>query len=132
MNGVNSKGCHMLKKIDCVMIRVEDLEAAAVYYSDVFGLRRIWQDETSVGLGFPETDAEVVLHRNPEIPSPVDVHYLVDDVVYSVQVLRENGCRVLSEPFDIPIGKCAVVRDPFGTTLSILDMSNGPRQPLAE
>ena len=122
----------MLKKIDCVMIRVEDPEAAAVYYSDVFGLRRIWQDETSVGLGFPETDAEVVLHRNPAVPSPVDVHYLVDDVVLSVRVLQENGCRVLSEPFDIPIGKCAVVQDPFGTTLSILDMSKVPRQPLAD
>jgi lactoylglutathione lyase len=122
----------MLRKIDCVMIRVEDPEAAAVYYSDVFGLRRIWQDEASVGLGFPETDAEVVLHRNPEVPSQVDVHYLVDDVVLSVRILRESGCRVLGEPFDIPIGKCAVVRDPFGTTLSILDMSKGPRQPFAD
>jgi lactoylglutathione lyase len=122
----------MLKKIDCVMIRVEDPEAAAVYYSDVFGLRRLWQDETSIGLGFPGTDAEVVLHRNSDVRSPVDVHYLVDDVVYSVEVLRENGCRVLSEPFDIPIGKCAVVRDPFGITLSILDMSKGARQSLAD
>ena len=122
----------MLRKIDCVMIQVEDLEAAAVYYSDVFGLRRLWQDETSVGLGFPETDAEVVLHCNSDVPSPLDVYYLVDDVVCSVGVLRENGCRVLSEPFDIPIGKCAVVRDPFGTTLCILDMSKGARQPLAD
>jgi lactoylglutathione lyase len=96
----------MLRKIDCVMIRVEDPEAAAVYYSDVFGLRRLWQDETSVGLGFPETDAEVVLHCNSEILSPVEVYYLVDDVVYSVRVLRENGCTVITEPFDIPIGKC--------------------------
>ena len=122
----------MLRKIDCVMIQVEDLEAAAVYYSDVFGLRRLWQDETSVGLGFPETDAEVVLHCNSDVPSPLDVYYLVDDVVCSVGVLRENGCRVLSEPFDIPIGKCSVVRDPFGTSLCILDMSKGARQPLAD
>ena len=122
----------MLRKIDCVMIQVEDLEVASEYYSDVFGLRRLWQDETSVGLGFPETDAEVVLHCNLEIPSRVDVYYLVDDVVCSVRVLRQNGCTVLAEPFDIPIGKCAVVRDPFGTTLSMLDMSKGPRQALAD
>ncbi len=121
----------MLRKIDCVMIRVEEPDAAAVYYSDVFGLRRLWQDETSVGLGFPETDAEVVLHRSSEIPSRVEVHYLVDDVVCSVRVLRQNGCTVLAEPFDIPIGKCAVVRDPFGTTLCILDMGKGSRPPLA-
>lgn len=122
----------MLKKIDCVMIRVEDQEEAALYYSEVFGLRRLWQDETSVGLGLPETDAEVVLHCNPEIPARIEVYYLVDDVVHSVRVLRQNGCAVLAEPFDIQIGKCAVVRDPFGTTLSMLDMSKGPRQLLAE
>jgi predicted enzyme related to lactoylglutathione lyase len=122
----------MLRKIDCMMLRVEDPEAAAVYYSDVFGLRRLWQDETSVGLGFPETDAEVVLHCNSEIPSPLDVYYLVDDVLCSVGVLRQNECTVLVEPFDIPIGKCAVVRDPFGTRLCILDMSKGSRQPLAD
>ena len=122
----------MLRKIDCVMIRVEDPGEAAVYYSDVFGLRRLRQDETSVGLGFPDTDAELVLHCNSEIPSPVEVHYLVDDVVCSVGVLRQNGCTVLAEPFDIPIGICAVVRDPFGTPLCILDMSKGPRQPLVD
>lgn len=122
----------MLKKIDCVMIRVEDPEAAALYYSEVFGLRRLWRDETSVGLGFPETDAEVVLHCNPEIPARIEVYYLVDNVIHSVRALRQNGCTVLAEPFDIQIGKCAVVRDPFGTTLSMLDMSKGPRQLLAE
>ena len=44
----------MLKKIDCVMIRVEDIQAAVAYYTDVFGLRPVWWDETSTGLAFPE------------------------------------------------------------------------------
>src|SRR6516164_5303221 len=30
-------------------------------------------------------------------------------------------------PFDITIGKCAVIRDPFGTRLCILDMTKGAR-----
>lgn len=47
-------GCSYVE-IDRVMRRVEDPEAAAAYYSDVLGLQRLWQDETSVGLGFPET-----------------------------------------------------------------------------
>ena len=29
--------------------------------------------------------------------------------------------------FPIPIGNCAVIRDPFGTRLCILDMTKGPR-----
>jgi predicted enzyme related to lactoylglutathione lyase len=119
----------MLRKIDCVMIRVDDLEAAKKYYIDVFGLRPTWQDEISVGLGFPETDAEIVLHCDPGIPSRVEVHYLVDDVASAVQVLAQKGCTMLVEPFDIPIGMCTVIKDPFGTRMCLLDMSKGPREP---
>ncbi len=39
----------------------------------------------------------------------------------------EKGCRVLVGPFDIVIGRCAVIEDPFGARLNILDMSKGPR-----
>jgi predicted enzyme related to lactoylglutathione lyase len=112
------------------MIRVNDLETATAYYHEVFGLTPLWRDELSVGLGFPETDAEIVLHCNPELPNPVDVHYLVDAVESAVQFFREKDCQVLVEPFDIPIGKCAVIQDPFGTVLSILDMTKGSRPPL--
>jgi predicted enzyme related to lactoylglutathione lyase len=119
----------MLKKIDCVMIRVADLEAATAYYGEVFGLRLLWRDDLSVGLGLPETDAEIVLHCNPDIPGPIEVYYLVDNVEVAVQLFREKGCQVLVEPFDIPIGLCAIIQDPFGTVLSILDMSKGPRPP---
>lgn len=119
----------MLRKIDCVMIRVDDLEAATTYYTSVFGLRLAWRDSATVGLAFPETDAEIVLHCDPGIPSRVEVHYLVDDVASAVQMFEQQGCRVREAPFDISIGKCAVIEDPFGTTLCVLDMSKGPREP---
>ncbi len=118
----------MLKKIDCVMIRVDDMEVATAYYTEVFGLRPVWRDEISTGLAFPETDAEIVLHCSPNIPSRVEVHYLVDDVVIVAQILAKKGCQILVEPFDIVIGKCAVIQDPFGTRLCLLDMTKGPRQ----
>ena len=69
----------MLRKIDCVMLKVSELEKAAAYYETVFGLKRLWQDEHSVGMGMSETDAEIVLHDNPAPPKEISVHYLVDD-----------------------------------------------------
>ncbi len=117
----------MLRKIDCVMVRVEDFEAAAAYYVEVFGLHPQWSGDDSIGLVFPESDAEIVLHRDPDIPSSVEVHYLVDDVVAAVEQYVARGCHVLVEPFDITIGKCAVIRDPFGTRLCLLDMTKGAR-----
>lgn len=118
----------MLKKIDCVMIRVENLNAAKEYYSEVFGLKFLWGDENSVGLGFPETDAEIVLHTNSDIPSDVEVYYLVDNVESAVSALQARECTTVVGPFDISIGKCAIIRDPFGIQLCILDMTKGPRE----
>ncbi len=117
----------MLRKIDCVMIRVEDVEAAAAYYARVFGLQPQWNGDDLIGLAFPETDAEIVIHNDPDIPSAVEVHYLVDDVIGAIAHFALHGCQVLVAPFDITIGKCAVISDPFGTRLCILDMTKGPR-----
>lgn len=122
-------GAVVLRKIDCVMIRVDDLDRAVTYYTSVFGLRRAWTRHSQVGLKLPETDAEIVLHTEDDLPSRVEVHYLVDDVEQAVAHVLANGCRVLVEPFDIEIGKCAVIEDPFGTRLNILDMTKGPLTP---
>ncbi|GAA4460057.1 VOC family protein [Phytohabitans houttuyneae] len=116
----------MLRKIDCVMVRVADLAAASEFYGRVFGLRPLWQDETSVGMGMPETDAEIVLHTL-DLPAERSVYYLVDDVPGAVLTAEAAGCVVAEGPFDIAIGKCAVLRDPFGNTVGLLDMSKGPR-----
>jgi len=122
-----SRSGKMLRKIDCVMIRVEDVEVSAAYYAKVFGLRPKWSGEGAVGLAFPETDAEIVLHSEATIPSSVEVHYLVDDVVVAVADYAAQGCEIPVPPFDITIGKCAVIKDPFGTRLCILDARKGPR-----
>jgi len=117
----------VLRKIDCVMVKVDDLEAAARYYAAVFGLKRLWADGLSIGMAMPETDAEIVLHADPNLPKEIGVHYRVDDVIAAVSDLQTKGCTIITPPFDIAIGKCAVIQDPFGVTLAILDMTKGPR-----
>jgi predicted enzyme related to lactoylglutathione lyase len=116
----------MLRKIDCVMVRVPDLASGAEFYARVFGLRELWRDETSIGMGMAETDAEIVLHTM-DLPADRSVHYLVDDVPDAVRTALSAGCTVREEPFDLAIGTCAVLVDPFGNTVCVLDMSKGPR-----
>jgi lactoylglutathione lyase len=116
----------MFRKIDCVMVCVDDLEAGARFYADAFGLKRLWQDETSIGMGMADTDAEIVLHVM-DLPKEIGVHYLVDDVVRAVEHYRKKGCIIREEPFDVAIGKCAVLEDPFGNVLAVIDMSKGMR-----
>jgi len=117
----------MFKKIDCVMIRVDDVDVGEKFYAEVFGLKPLWREGGTVGMGFPETDAEIVLHNSVEIFNKVEVHYLVDDVVTAVKSYSAKGCRVVVPPFDVLIGKCAVIRDPFETTICLLDLTSGRR-----
>ena len=116
----------MLRKIDCVLLRVDQLEEAVTYYREVFGLRLQWRNGLQVGLGLPDTDAEVVLEGGNALPPGASAHYLVDDVSAAVTYLADRGCRALLAPFEIAIGRCAVVADSFGNRLGLLDMTKGP------
>jgi lactoylglutathione lyase len=114
----------MRPKIDCVMVPVPELDAGVRFYQRVFGLTVNWRDDVSVGTRMPDSSAEVVL--NTEDIS--GVRYLVDDAHAAVQRAVGAGCTVVREPFDIVIGKCAVLNDPFGNTICVLDMSKGRRE----
>jgi len=118
----------MLKRVDCVMYRVEDVDAAIAFYRDVMGLRPVWRAGDMAGLDLPETPGtEVVFHNDPNIPK-VDVNYKVEDVLAAVEQLRVAGCTIVADPFPIAIGNCAVVLDPFGHSLTLVDMTKGPRE----
>jgi predicted enzyme related to lactoylglutathione lyase len=117
----------VLRKIDCVMVRVDDLAPAVDFYTRVLGLRELWRDASSAGLGMPETDAEVVLHTM-DLPPDRGVHYLVDDVPAAVATCERQGCVVQEPPFEIAVGRCAVLTDPFGNTICLLDLSQGLRE----
>ena len=44
---------------------------------------------------------------------------------HAATAVRAAGRRVVSEPCDIPVGRVAVVADPFGNILVLLDLSKG-------
>lgn len=70
---------------------------------------------------------EIVLHSDPGISHRIEVHHLGDDAAAFTTQAEQRGCRIVVPPFAIAIGRCAVIADPFGTTLCVLDMSKGPR-----
>ena len=111
----------LFEKVDCVMLKVDDLGAALSFYSDALGHPVLWRTPEAAGLGMPGTDAELVLHKSlgPE------VDLLVADVDEAVRRVNAAGGETITGPFDIPIGRCAVVRDPFGNAIVMLDQTKG-------
>ena len=53
------------------------------------------------------------------------IDLLVDSVDSAVERFETSGGEVLVPPFDIRIGRCSVVRDPWGNELALLDISKG-------
>jgi lactoylglutathione lyase len=112
----------LFRKIDCVRLHVPDLEAAMAFYRDRLGQQMLWRTESAAGLGMPETDSEIVLFTEG---SGEDIDFLVDSADEAAARLVEAGGKVIFPPFDIQVGRCVVVEDPWGNKLVLMDLSKG-------
>ena len=112
----------LFTKVDCFRLYVSDLEAGLKFYRDSLGLKLIWRTETAIGLGLDQDVTEIVIY-NERLGQEVDL--MVDSVENAVEVIKSSGGRVITGPFDIKIGKCAVIEDPWSNQYVILDSSKG-------
>jgi len=112
----------LIRKVDAIQIHVPDLDAGLHFYRDHLGHELIWRTERAIGLRLPDSDAELVLQTERE---GLELNLLVASVDQAVQRIIQAGGTILVEPFDIQIGRCVVVRDPWGTPLVLLDTSKG-------
>lgn len=60
-------------------------------------------------------------------PQP-EVDVLVESVDTAAQRIVAAGGALVAGPFDIPVGRVAIVADPFGNSLVLLDLSKGRYQ----
>ncbi len=113
----------LLRKVDAVTLRVPSLEEGVAFYVDGLGHRLQWRNDTleQVGLALADSDTEIVL--TTRLAS--EPNWLVDDVPRAVGQFCAAGGEVISAPTEIPVGRVAVVRDPFGNPLVLVDLSKG-------
>jgi hypothetical protein len=93
-----------------------------VFYRDRLGHELIWRTATSAGLRLPKSEAEIVLQT--ERPQ-MEANLTVASADEAAAAIAAAGGSVVVPPFDIPIGRCAVVADPWGNRLVVLDTSKG-------
>lgn len=112
----------LFENVDCIELYVSDLDEGIRCYRDSYGLALLWRADDSAGLGMPHGITEIVLQTARK---KMNVDFKVPSVVDAIRRIVEAGGTVVTGPFDIPIGKCAVVRDPWQNEYVILDMSKG-------
>ena len=112
----------LLLKVDCVRLYVPDLEAGLSFYRDRMGHALIWRTETAAGLRLPQSEAELVIQTEDQRQ---EVDFLVDSADEAAKAIKQAGGKTIVLPFDIQIGRCVVVEDPWGNPLVLLDASKG-------
>lgn len=114
-------GKNILKDVDCVHLHVANLDDGLAFYRDELGLKMLWRTDAACGLGTENGSTEIVL--STEDLTTIDMK--VDNVSDALEKFVSAGGKLLDGPFDIDIGKCAVVADPWGNEYCLLDTTKG-------
>ena len=112
-------------------LHTKKLDSAAEFYKGLFGwtleqsklspmsYQEIHTDGKAVG-GMMEI-SEGWGENWQEIPSDWRTYIAVDDIMESVEKIKNNGGSICVAPFEAPgIGKMSVVTDPSGITFSVI------------
>jgi predicted enzyme related to lactoylglutathione lyase len=113
----------LLQHVDAVTVPVPDLDRGLAFYRDVLGHQLIWRSEAAgqAGLRTPGSGTEIVLTTRQSY----EPDWKVASADAAATTFAAHGGKVLVEPADIPIGRLAVVEDPFGNRLVLLDSTKG-------
>lgn len=115
----------LLRAVDAVVVRVPSLEEGLAFYHDALGHELLWRTETMLALGFGDRETELVL----ALDTGPETDLLVESVEDAVAAITRAGGALVAGPDDIAVGKVAVVRDPFGNQLTLVDLTKGRLRP---
>jgi len=113
----------VLRRVDAVTVRVPTLDDGLRFYQQELGHGLVWRNDAvgQAGLRLPDGDSELVLTTE----HGYEPNWLVESVGDALAAFTAGGGQVLAPPTDIPVGRLAVVQDPFGNVLVLLDLSTG-------
>ena len=113
----------LFQTVDAVTVPVPSLDEGLRFYRDGLGHALLWRNDAAgqAGMRLPAAETELVLTTKQRY----EPDWLVESVDEAVDAVLAAGGGVIAEPIDIPVGRVAVVADPFGNSLVLLDLSRG-------
>ena len=114
----------LLRYVDAITVPVPDLDQGMAFYRDVTRPPAdLAQRRDRAGRAPPGRigHTEIVLTTRQAYEPDWKVH----SADAAAQMFAAHGGKVLAGPVDIPIGRLAVVEDPFGNRLVLLDSTKG-------
>lgn len=105
-----------IKTIDCICFHVDLLQEWIKFYKEKIWLDLVWKSDTEAGFKMWESELVIQTQRPWQ-----EIAFTVDNVLESVKEFRKMWAKILVEPFDINIWKCAVIEDNWWNAFTILD-----------
>jgi predicted enzyme related to lactoylglutathione lyase len=124
---VNEPGCFGWNELG-----TRDTAAAREFYSAVFGWGAREEETERAGTYTVWTVGDAMVGGMLDlsavgVPDEVPPHWLVyftvEDTDAAVSTVRNRGGEVRMEPIDIPVGRFAVLGDPFGAVFAVMQPS---------
>ena len=114
----------VLRKVDSMMYKVKDMAISEAFYTEVMGLTKVWEDTELGMMGFllRDSDSEIVLHTRDDLP-PFSYNYLVDHVQQFCDEHRRKDYKIAFGPIKVRSGSYAVLVDPDGNRIPIIDLT---------
>jgi predicted enzyme related to lactoylglutathione lyase len=111
----------VLGRLDAVTVPVPDLDAGLAFYHGKLGHQLLWRNDATgqAGLALPRSKVELVLTTRQQLQP----NWLVDEMDQAIQTLSEAGATLAVEPAPIPVGRVAVMTDPFGNPLVLVEVT---------
>ncbi|MGD0479788.1 MAG: VOC family protein [Terracidiphilus sp.] len=120
----------MFGKLGLVMIVVRDMERSVAFYRDVLGLKLLihqdnWSqfDAGNILIGLHPDGEEVKV--SPTTGMSIGIY--VDDVDKAVAEIRRRLARIAVGPRPEPFGRWALLFDPDGYSIQIIEMARSLR-----
>ena len=115
----------LLQSVDRIQFRVDNVTAAARFYTEALGLKLDRRTGHAAALRFASGDTELILHDDRQKPD-VEIVLAVADVDAIYERREELGVTFVSPPTPSGKGRRATLRDPFGHVIVIADRGEHP------
>jgi uncharacterized protein len=87
------------------------------------GTYHVWKDGDHVRGGMVD-----ITNMSPDAPSSWLVYFTVPDADAAVETAKGGGAQVFNGPFDIPVGRLAVMADPAGAMFAVMAPTDETRE----
>lgn len=107
-------------------IIVEDIEESIAFYQNTFGFKMVekfYNEDGGLVLMQSPGGAAVELIDSKNFETGFwSMGIEVDDFETAIEELRSKDCKFIFEPTSLPLGKLAMIEDPNGVRIAILQL----------